>query len=84
MDDDQEVMDVLRRVDDALGGGADAGGLESDAVDDACRGYDKIRDVLPSLIKIAERIPVVGKRLASALKLLKRLGDQACPAGATA
>ena len=80
--EDEEVMETMRKVDNALGTGgstAESGTAEA-AIPNPCDAYDKIRDLLPSLIKIAERIPVVGKRIAAALKLLKQIGDQFCPA----
>ena len=79
MDDDDEVMETMRQVDQALGsdGGPQTAAI---AVPNPCEAYDKIRDVLPDLIKIAKKIPVVGKRLAKALELLKQIGDQFCPA----
>ena len=81
MDDDDDVMATMQKVDDALGtsSGADAGLAPKD-IPNPCEAYDKIRDLLPDLIKIAKKIPVVGKRLAKALELLKTIGDQFCPA----
>ena len=79
-------MATMRQVDDALGtGGAAAASAEggpemAPSLPNPCEAYDKIRDILPDLIKIAKKIPVVGKRLAKALELLKQLGDQFCPA----
>ncbi|HEY5722069.1 MAG TPA: hypothetical protein VIT45_07085 [Allosphingosinicella sp.] len=79
MDDDDEVMETMRQVDQALGGGGPQTSASITAPN-PCEAYDKIRDILPDLIKIAKKIPVVGKRLAKALELLKTLGDQFCPA----
>ena len=87
-DNDDDVMATMQKVDDALGtgdgGGASAGGgpdmAPSQALPNPCEAYDKIRDLLPDLIKIAKKIPVVGKRIAKALELLKQIGDQFCPA----
>ena len=81
MDDDDDVMETMRKVDDALGADAGAGaGLAPKDIPNPCEAYDKIRDILPDLIKIAKKIPVVGKRIAKALELLKQIGDQFCPA----
>lgn len=79
MDDDDDVMATLQKVDQALGTG---GGPQTAAISapNPCEAYDKIRDVLPDLIKIARKIPVVGKRIAKALELLKDIGDKFCPA----
>ncbi len=79
MDDDDDVMQTMQKVDQALGtdGGPQMAAI---AAPDPCEAYDKIRDVLPDLIKIAKKIPVVGKRLAKALSLLKEIGDKFCPA----
>jgi hypothetical protein len=80
VDDDDEVMETMRQVDQALGTGGGPQTSASITVPNPCEAYDKIRDILPDLIKIARKIPVVGKRLAKALELLKTLGDQFCPA----
>lgn len=79
MDDDDDVMETMRQVDQALGTGGGPQMSASITVPNPCEAYDKIRDLLPDLIKIAKKIPVVGKRLAKALELLKTLGDQFCP-----
>ena len=77
MDDDDEVMETMRQVDQALGtgGGAHTASL---TIPDPCAAYDKIRDILPSLIKLAKKVPVVGKRIAAALELLQAIGDKCC------
>ena len=80
MDDDDEVMETMRQVDRALGTGGGPDRVAAVSVPDPCEAYDKIRDILPDLIKIAKKIPVVGKRLAAALSLLKQIGDKFCPA----
>jgi len=80
VDDDDEVMETMRAVDQALGTGGGADKMASLTVPNPCEAYDKIRDVLPGLIKIARKIPVVGKRIAAALELLKSIGDKFCPA----
>lgn len=89
-DNDDDVMATMQKVDDALGTGDGGGGAAAasaaggpemaPSLPNPCEAYDKIRDLLPDLIKIAKKIPVVGKRLAKALELLKQIGDQFCPA----
>ena len=79
--EDEEVMEAMRAVDSAMGtGGAESAGAGAEAIPNPCDAYNKIRKVLPTLIKIAERIPVIGPRIAAALKLLKSIGDRFCPA----
>jgi hypothetical protein len=80
VDDDDDVMATMQKVDDALGTSSGGAGLAPMDIPNPCEAYDKIRDILPDLIKIAKKIPVVGKRLAKALELLKTIGDQFCPA----
>ena len=86
MDDDQEIMAAMQKVDEALGtGGGGGGGPQAaaapspQAIPNPCEAYNKIRDVLPTLISLAKKIPVVGKRIAAALQLLQTIGDQFCP-----
>jgi hypothetical protein len=78
VEDDDEVMETMRQVDNALGTGGGPAHAASLTIPDPCDAYDKIRDVLPGLIKIARKIPVVGKRIAAALELLKAIGDKCC------
>jgi hypothetical protein len=78
VDDDDDVMATMQQMDQALASGGE--GDVTDDVPNPCDAYNKIRDILPKLIKIAEKIPIVGARIAAALKILKKLGDALCPA----
>jgi len=77
-DNDEDVMNTMRGIDEALGTGSGQRGAVA-AISNPCDAYNKIRDLLPTLIALAGRIPVVGKRIAAALTLLQMIGDQFCP-----
>ena len=48
-------------------------------VADLCKKYHAIRAYLLILIKIVEKIPVYGAKIAAALKFLMSLADSVCP-----
>lgn len=79
--EDQELSSALSEIDAALGGGQAAGATESAAEGfNPCDEYNKIRDILPTVIKLAEKIPFgVGKRIADVLRKVKAILDALCP-----
>ncbi|HEX8525721.1 hypothetical protein [Allosphingosinicella sp.] len=76
--DDQEHMETLREVDQVLGSGQ-AGASTAEAFN-PCQEYDKIRNLLPKVIKLAEKIPIIGDKIAKVLKAVKAILDALCPA----
>lgn len=78
MEGDREFLESLQSVDQALAG--QGAGAESLAGVDLCGVYNKIKGPLGIIIPIVERIPLYGKTIASALRLLQQFGDQYCPA----
>lgn len=77
--EDDELLQALPKIDGAFQGGSSAGakGLAATAID-PCAAYQKLAPYLPILIKAAAKIPVIGSRLAQALKLLQQIGEKCC------
>jgi hypothetical protein len=79
--EDDELLQALPKIDSAFRGGstapAGAAGLAAAAVD-PCAVYKQLAPFLPTLIKAAKKIPIIGPRLAQALTLLQQIGEKCC------
>ena len=79
--EEHELVSTLQQIDSALGGGEAGGAQAAPAGFNPCEEYAKIRDILPTIISLAKKLPFgVGKRIAAVLEKLKEILDALCPA----
>ena len=75
--DDDDLLKALPKIDSAFRG-APTAGIAGAAAVDPCAVYERLAPFLPTLIKAAKKIPIIGPRLAQALTLLQQIGEKCC------
>jgi hypothetical protein len=78
MASDPEFLSNVKTLESAFDEKGFAPGLAGIDPKELCKIYDKIKGPLDFIIPIVEKIPVYGKAIAQALRLLKMFGDSIC------
>lgn len=71
--DEQQALDHVERT---LGGAATRGLPD---VGELCKKYREIRGTIEVVLRIVERIPGTGTKIANVIRFLMSLADAACP-----
>jgi hypothetical protein len=77
MDTDREFLEAVSGIDQAL---PDTKGFAPPSQEEICRIFNEIKGKINAILPFVEMIPVYGKAIAKALRLLLQLGEAVCPA----
>lgn len=69
--------DAFKSLDKALG--KKEGAALAMSAGDLCKVYGKIKTPLTFLVPLIEKVPIWGKRVADAIRILMSIADTACP-----
>ncbi len=75
---DQEVMDALDSIEKQINAPQPMGGTPGD-IAAYCATYHLIKKPLEILLEVIERIPIIGRKVADAVRLLMKIADAVCP-----
>ena len=79
--DEKAALQALDRIEKAVAK-HEASAPVTAAVDlkQICKVYQQIKPWLETALKLVEKIPVYGKKVAAAIRILMKIADAVCPA----
>ncbi|MDP9177770.1 MAG: hypothetical protein M3O61_08825 [Gemmatimonadota bacterium] len=79
-DNDKEFADAIQGLDSVLNTSAGPRSLQGIDGKSLCRDYQRIKSFLEKALPFIEKIPMWGKQIAAAIRLLMGIADTLCPA----